>query len=64
MSVFTSCEQLLGNSIGALYDEMVAACNNPNYRLKDTSDSGGQSSSSKLSHTFIFILVPFAYAFL
>ena len=63
MSVFTSCDQSLGNPIGALYDDMMAACNNPNYRLKDTTDGGGKSSSSKLSHTLLVILVPLVFVF-
>lgn len=61
MPVFTSCDQSLGNSIGTLYDDMMAACNNPNYRLKDTTD--GKSSSSKLSHTLAFILVNLFFVF-
>ena len=57
MSVFTSCDQSLGDSIGSLFDEMMTACNNPNYQIKYNGDGDKISSASNPTKTHVFMLI-------
>ena len=74
LSVISPCYQSLGNSVKALYADIKAACNKPDYEMKETNDGGGnnpdyerkesndgggKSSSPKLFHTFYVLFVLF-----
>ena len=54
-TVFSTCDSSLGNDIKTIIGEVKAACNNPNYQIKDGTSSASCYSISSIIFPVILL---------